>query len=100
MLWFEEGPAANSTAPFAGYLDGEMDSKGIRFSPLVGTECLRVSGLVLGALRRAREGDCSTLLTPSTSCSTLLRLFYLLFYLIDSFCSPLLTSLSLSSPCY
>lgn len=72
MLWFEEGPAANSTAPFAGYLDGEMDSKGIRFSPLVGTECLRVSGLVLGALRRAREGDCSTLLTPSTSCSTLL----------------------------
>lgn len=57
MLWFDVGPAANSTASFAGYLDGEMDSKGICFSPLVGTECLRISGLVLGALCRAREAD-------------------------------------------
>lgn len=59
-LWFEAGRQvhSNSTASFAGYLDGEMDSKGIYFSPLVGTECLRISGLVLGALRRVREWDC------------------------------------------
>lgn len=47
--------AANSTTSFAGYLDGEMDSKGICFSALVGTECQRSSGLVLGALLKARE---------------------------------------------
>ena len=75
--------AANSTSSFAGYLDGEMDSKGICFSPLVDTECQRISGLVLGALLRARERDslppasasCSALLAPSATLHSSVFLF-------------------------
>lgn len=44
------GTATNSTASFAGYLDGEMDSKGMCSSPLEGTKCQGISGLVLVAL--------------------------------------------------
>lgn len=78
MLWFDVGPAANSTASFAGYLDGEMDSKGICFLPLVGTACLRISGLVPGALCRLPPAclcSCSTLGTPSVALSSPIFLF-------------------------
>lgn len=57
-------PPHTATPSFAGCLDGEMDSKGMCSSPhsvCGGTECQRISGLVLGALFRAREGSPSCL---------------------------------------
>lgn len=71
------GAAANSTASFAGYLDGEMDSKGTCSSPLVGTKCQGISGLVLVALCGPRErgslppasASCPAFLAPPPSLS-------------------------------
>ena len=77
------GTAASSTVSFAGFLDGEMDSKGMCSSPHLvraGTECQRISGLVLGALFRAREWEPFHLrllpvLPPSSTLSSPVFLF-------------------------
>lgn len=89
-LLFEAGrqmnTATNSTTSFAGFLDGEMDSKGVCFSPLVGIECQRM------------DWCCGLSTGPgswSPSCLPLLSIC-----LTGSFSNPLITGLSLSSPCY
>ena len=56
-------PPRTATPSFAGCLDGETDSKGMcpHRIQYAGTECQRISGLVLGAFFRAREGSPSCL---------------------------------------